>query len=145
MATVADIFEAIGDRWDDQSLGDAIPGGIYKDQASKDATMPYVVASLVASPQVEITATDGDSANEYTLTTVQLSLHSRGGTAAGGALVQAIRDAFEYAPLSISGGELVTARIVSVAHIDDPDQPNALLWALTYEILWSQSVTLRPS
>lgn len=142
-----DVLAAVKTRWDAKSLDDTVTGGLHY-RRGPDLAAPYVVLSDIASTVALRTGSDAVSGNEYTSTQFQLLLVHNGGPAAARTAKRTIRAAFDWAPLTLAHGTLVYCKFASEATLPDPQNPgnpNAVLWAMTYEALMYESKTLSPA
>lgn len=142
-----DLIKAVNARWDDQSVGETVTGGIHRTRV-KDATAPYVIYSTVGAVR-QWSATSG-SANQVMVTAVQfqLTLVHNGGAAAAGTMIATIKAAFLNAPLSLDAGTHLSCRYVNEIDMPDPldpGNPNAVLWTLVFDAEYSEVKEVSPS
>lgn len=141
------VIKAVKDRWDDESLADTITGGIHQ-RRGKNLAAPYVVCTTIGNP-VALRASRGEgTATRYERPQIQLLLIDNAGPQAARTKADIIKAAFDNAPLTLDAGTLLFCRFVTEIDLDDPEDPgnpNAVLWAQTYEVLTAESETLSPS
>ncbi len=146
MAVVRSVLAAIKARWDAQSVGDTVTGGLYSESAGKNRTPPYAVLSLVSSVRAGQASKAGGKLAQFEDTAVQVRLHHKGGESAALAVAEdTIRPALENAPLSVSGSDLLWCRYESTAVTTDPKHPNGVIVALTYTVQTETERTASPS
>lgn len=143
------VLKAIKSRWDSKNLDDTVSGGIHKRRA-KNLTAPYVIVSVIASPVSERSSSNGKTGNQYESTQIQLLLVDNGGIESAWTKANAIKAAFDWAPLTVSvdSETLVYCRFAGELDVEDPEDPhnpNAVFWALTYDVLTESSKSLSPS
>ena len=135
------VLTAIKARWDDQNLSATITGG-YRARRGKGLTAPYVVGTLIGAPVVGYASRSGGKRTRYQQPQVQLLLVDGSGPAAAAVKAATIKAAFDEAPLVLAEGALLYCKFVSEMLIDDledPGNPNAVLWALTFDVLTSEA------
>jgi hypothetical protein len=143
------VFAAIDARWTAQGLSGAgkITGGIYLHGTQKNADMPYCVASLIGSTVAGRAArvATGSKHTQYNLSQIQLRIHHKTDIDALADLVELVRTAFDWAPLSISGADTIYMKFNAETMISDMANPGAYIWALTYDVQWAEQVDASPS
>lgn len=141
------VLDAIKARWTAKSLSTSITGGV-RAVRGKGLVAPYVIVSIIGSAVTLRASRSAGAGTDYETTQVQLLYIGKAGLAAARTHVASIRAAFDYAPLSLDSGALLTCRFVSQVILDDPEDPgnpNAVLWALTYDIQTADATTLSPA
>ena len=143
---LGDVIDAVKARWDAQNLDDTILGGIHR-LRGENATLPCAIYSTIASPVTGCAAAKNGGGTQYETTQFQLLYIGKAGPAAAKTHVKALKAAFDWAPLSLDDGTLLHCKRVGELDLPDPEQPgnpNAVLWALTYDALTAEATALNP-
>lgn len=147
--SVGNVIIAIKTRWDAQSLDGSITGGFHEGTTPEDESMPWVVFSQITSVVFSRGSSDGTgSSNDQTEisdTLVRFNLYTKTGIAAGGVLAEAIRTAFDWAPLSITGATLVHCEFISETITTDDKHENARVLSLLYNVRWARQRDALPA
>jgi len=145
--SLGNVLDAVKARWTDQALGATITGGIRLIRG-KGLVAPYVIASMIASPIIGRASRGEGTGTDYETTQIQLLYVGKAGPAAARTQVATLKAAFDWAPLSLDSDTLIFCKFVSEIILDDPEDPgnpNAVLWALTYDVQTAEATTLSPS
>ena len=142
----ADVISAIVTRWDGESLDDTVTGGLHMDEVAKGTDPPYaVLTDLGESTRGRAASATAGQATHYRARQIQILVVNNTGPAALALLADAVHEALEYAPLSLSGGTLLYCRLNADIFTDDPEHENGRMWAGTYDVLYSVQQALAPS
>ena len=147
--SVGNVIIAIKTRWDAQGLDASITGGFHEGTVPEDEVQPWVqfiqVASVVDSRGSAEGGGDSTDQTEISDTLVRFNLYTRTGIAAASVLAEAIRTAFDWAPLSITGATLLHCEFVSEAITTDDTHENARVWSLMYNVRWARQRDALPA
>ena len=147
--SVGNVIIAIKNRWDDQGLDTSITGGFNEGTVPEDDSQPWVQFSQVTSVvDTRASAEGGGSSGDQTEisdTLVRFNLYTRTGLAAAGVLAEAIRTAFDWAPLSITGANLLQCEFVSESITTDDKHENSRLWSIMYNVRWGRQRDASPA
>ena len=103
----AKIDTAIVTRWDAQSLDSTFPGGLWSFKAPQEETWPYVVFFPVSdAPQLWTTDSEIREA-VYQFSIWMLETAAADPTTDLGALLDTLKAAYEFAPITITGQDVL--------------------------------------
>jgi len=144
--SLADVITGMVSRWSDQSMDSTITGGLHLDEVAKDTSMPYaVLTDLGESTRLRAANTTAATASHYRARQVQIRVHANTGPSAMAVLADSVLAAFEYAPLTLSGGTMLYCRMNSNIFTKDPAHENAWMWAGTFDVLYGITQALAPA
>ncbi len=145
--SVISVLTAMKTRWDAESLDSTITGGMSFGQSKKKSDPPYAEMLHIGTSREDMASKLNGNNTDYEEHEIRFTVHSRGGPVAAGALVDAIRSAFDRAPLSISDGDVITCRRegANITMEVEDDIPGAIVSVITYVVLTAVSRAASPT
>ena len=146
-----DLFEALVDRWDSQSLGAAgtFDGGVWGLQAGANASWPHVVVESVFNSPDQWSSHGEFRIHEITFHTyVKDKVSSSTVFDEVGRLQKVLMAAFDFAPLTVGSGEgtiLQMRRTGDTIILEDSPDGDVYHGLVTYEVHRVLSVNFSPS